>query len=149
MGERKRLFLLVLIMTTVSLVVAGITIYVLYGTAFEQQRERLVEAAQSQARLIEAIARFDAARAQTNPEFYPGGPTVATLSQIIDAFMQTAVQGWYSQVAEDGASAEEIKSLLRQLVVRVVAQLKEVRPAETCVASMIGSSRRGRLISLP
>ncbi|MGD8382339.1 MAG: hypothetical protein PVJ11_09365, partial [Syntrophobacterales bacterium] len=61
MGERRRLFLLVLIMTTVSLVVAGITIYVLYGTAFEQQRERLVEAAQSQARLIEAIARFDAA----------------------------------------------------------------------------------------
>ncbi|MGD8255234.1 MAG: GAF domain-containing protein [Syntrophobacterales bacterium] len=85
MGERRRLFLLVLIMTTVSLVVAGITIYVLYGTAFEQQRERLVEAAQSQARLIEAIARFDAARAQTNPDFYPGGPTVATLSQIIDA----------------------------------------------------------------
>ncbi len=85
MGERKRLFLLVLIMTTVSLVVAGITIYVLYGTAFEQQRERLVEAAQSQARLIEAIARFDAARAQTNPESYPGGPAVATLSQIIDA----------------------------------------------------------------
>jgi heme/copper-type cytochrome/quinol oxidase subunit 2 len=33
MGERKRLFLLVLIMTTVSLVVAGITIYVLYGTS--------------------------------------------------------------------------------------------------------------------
>jgi PAS domain S-box-containing protein len=85
MGERKRLFLLVLIMTTVSLVVAGITIYVLYGTAFEQQQERLVEAAQSQARLIEAIARSDAVRAKTNPESYPGGPAVATLSQIIDA----------------------------------------------------------------
>jgi PAS domain S-box-containing protein len=85
MGERKRLFLLVLIMTIVSLVVAGITIYVLYGTAFEQQRERLVEAAQSQARLIEAIARFDAARAETDPESYPDGPAVATLSQIIDA----------------------------------------------------------------
>ncbi len=85
MGERKRLFLLVLIMTTVSLVVAGITIYVLYGTSFEQQRERLVEAAQSQARLIEAIARFDAVRAKTNPASYPGGPAVATLNQIIDA----------------------------------------------------------------
>ncbi len=85
MGERKRLFLLVLIMTIVSLVVAGIAVYVLYGTAFEQQRERLVEAAQSQARLIEAIARFDVAHAKTNPESYPGGPAVATLSQIIDA----------------------------------------------------------------
>jgi PAS domain S-box-containing protein len=77
-------------------VVAGITIYVLYGTAFEQQRERLVEAAQSQARLIEAIARFDTARAKTNPEFYPGGPVVATLSQIIDA------HGHYKGFGETG-----------------------------------------------
>jgi PAS domain S-box-containing protein len=83
-------------MTTVSLVVAGITIYVLYGTSFEQQRERLVEAAQSQARLIEAIARFDTARAKTNPEFYPGGPAVATLSQIIDA------HGHYKGFGETG-----------------------------------------------
>ena len=85
MGERKRLFLLVLIMTTVSMVVVGITIYVLYGTSFEQQRERLVETAQSQARLMEAIARFDAAHERIHPGFYPDGATVATLSQIIDA----------------------------------------------------------------
>ncbi len=96
MGERKRLFLLVLIMTTVSLVVTGITIYVLYGTAFEQQRERLVEAAQSQARLIEAIARFVDARARINPESYPSGPVVATLSQIIDA------HGHYKGFGETG-----------------------------------------------
>ncbi len=85
MGERKRLFLLVLIMTTVSMVVVGITIYVLYGTSFEQQRERLVETAQSQARLIKAIARFDAAHERIDPGSYPDGATVATLSQIIDA----------------------------------------------------------------
>lgn len=85
MGERKRLFLLVLIMTTVSLLVAGITIYVLYGAAFEQQRERLVELAQSQARLIEAMARFDAAHERIDPGSYPGGATGATLRKIIDA----------------------------------------------------------------
>jgi PAS domain S-box-containing protein len=85
MGERKRLFLLILIMTTVSMVVAGITVYVLYDTSFEQQQERLVETAQSQARLIEAVARFDAAHERIDPESYPGGATVATLSQIIDA----------------------------------------------------------------
>ena len=96
MGERKRLFLLVLIMTTVSLMVAGITIYVLYGTAFEQQRERLVETAQSQARLIEAIARFDAAHERNNPGSYPGGPEVATLSKIIDA------HGHYKGFGETG-----------------------------------------------
>jgi hypothetical protein len=85
MGERKRLFLLILIMTTVSMVVVGITIYVLYGTSFEQQRERLVETAQSQARLIEAIARFDTAHERIDPGSYPDGATVATLSQIVDA----------------------------------------------------------------
>ena len=85
MGERKRFILLIFIMTAVSMVVAGITIFVLYETAFEQERERLVETVQSQASLMEAIARFDAARAKSNPESYPGGPAVATLSQIIDA----------------------------------------------------------------
>ena len=85
MGERKRLFLLILIMTTVSLVVAGITSGILYNTAFEEERERLVETAQSQARLIEAVARFDATHEKANPGFHPKGPTAATLSQIIDA----------------------------------------------------------------
>ena len=82
MGERKRLTFLIFIMTTVSLLVAGITIYLLYGTAFEEERARLVEIAQSQARLIEAVARFDTARARRAPASYPHGATVATLSQI-------------------------------------------------------------------
>jgi hypothetical protein len=36
MGERKRLFLQILTMTTVSMVVVGITIGVLYKTAFRE-----------------------------------------------------------------------------------------------------------------
>jgi PAS domain S-box-containing protein len=82
MGERKRLTFLIFIMTTVSLLVAGITIYLLYGTAFDEERARLVEVAQSQARLIEAVARFDTARARRDPASYPHGAKVATLSQI-------------------------------------------------------------------
>jgi PAS domain S-box-containing protein len=85
MGERKRLTFLILIMITVSSLVAGITIYLLYGTAFEEERARLVEIACSQARLIEAVARFDAARAKKAPVFYLGGGTAATLSQIREA----------------------------------------------------------------
>ncbi|MGK7901922.1 MAG: sensor histidine kinase [Hormoscilla sp.] len=60
MKHRNRLGLLILNMTTVSLValaVAGIGIFILYRTALEQQRARLVETAQSRARLIEAIWR--------------------------------------------------------------------------------------------
>jgi PAS domain S-box-containing protein len=73
---------MMLIMILVTLVVTGITIYVLYNVAFEQTQNRLVEIARSQARLIEAVARFDAVHSQ---EDYPGGPSAATLSQITDA----------------------------------------------------------------
>jgi PAS domain S-box-containing protein len=85
MGERKRLISLISIMTAVSLLVAGITVYLLYCTAFDEERARLVEIVQSQARLIEAVARFDSARARRDPASYPRGAAVATLSQIIDA----------------------------------------------------------------
>ncbi len=78
---RKRLLFLALIMVTVSLVVGGIAIYVLYMTAFEEERARLVETAQSQARLIEAVARFDSIYSRD----YPGGAEAATLSQLTDA----------------------------------------------------------------
>jgi hypothetical protein len=81
MSERKRIFFLILIMITVSLVLVGTTIYVLYRTAFEEQRERLVETAQSQARLIEAVARFDAIYSRD----YPEGSAAATLSQMTEA----------------------------------------------------------------
>jgi hypothetical protein len=81
MSERKRVFFLILIMITVSLVVVGITIYVLYGNMFEEVRERLVETAQSHARLIEAITRFDVVYSKG----YPEGSLAATLNQITDA----------------------------------------------------------------
>jgi PAS domain S-box-containing protein len=81
MNERKRVFLLILIMATASLIVAGIAIFMLYRAAFDEERARLVETAQSQARLIEAVARFDSIYSSD----YPEGPEEATLSQIVDA----------------------------------------------------------------
>ena len=85
MSERKRLLLLIAIMSVVSMVIAAITITVLYRTAFEEEKERLVETARSQARLIEAVARFDADRDEQVPGVYPEGAVAATLSQIEDA----------------------------------------------------------------
>lgn len=76
MSERKRVLLLILIMATVSLIIAGIAISMLYRAAFEEERARLVETVQSQARLIEAIARFDAMHSKEHPE----GSKAATLS---------------------------------------------------------------------
>ena len=81
MTDRKRFISLILIMTGVSLVVGGIAIALLYHAALDESRRRLVETAQSQARLIEAIARFDRV---WNSE-YPDGSMSATLQQVTDA----------------------------------------------------------------
>jgi len=81
MNERKRIFLLITIMVTSCIIVTGATIAILYKTAIKEERARLMETAQSQARLIEAVARFDAIYSKS----YPGGSRPATLSQIIDA----------------------------------------------------------------
>jgi len=81
MSERKRVFVLLFIMTISSLIVAGIAISMLYRAALKEEHARLVETAQSQARLIEAVARFDARYSRD----YPGGPIAATLSQVTDA----------------------------------------------------------------
>ena len=81
MSERKRFFWLTLIMASVSLVVGGIAIILLYRAALDESRQRLVETAQSQARLIEAVARFD----RVGSKDYPKGWVTANLDQITDA----------------------------------------------------------------
>ncbi len=63
------------------LIVETITIGILYHTAFSEERSRLAETVKSQARLIEAIARFDSLYANS----YSNGAKQATLSQIKDA----------------------------------------------------------------
>lgn len=81
MSPRYRLLLLISIMSLIVVAVESITFGILYNTAFEEEKLRLVETAKSQARLIEAVARFDR---QFGHE-YPFGPRQATLLQIRDA----------------------------------------------------------------
>jgi signal transduction histidine kinase len=113
MRERKRQIFLILIMTTVSLIVASITIGVLYNTAFEEARERLVETAQSQARLIEAVARFDASHEKAGPGSYTEGATAATLSQITDAHMHYKGFGQTGEFTLARREGDNIVFLLR------------------------------------
>ncbi|MDM8553640.1 histidine kinase dimerization/phosphoacceptor domain -containing protein [Desulfococcaceae bacterium HSG7] len=82
MTNKQRQIRLISIMSLVVLVTGGLATYLLYSTAFEQQRERLIETAQSQARLIEAVARFDALYSEKD---HQGGSSAATISQIQDA----------------------------------------------------------------
>ena len=81
MSPRKRMLLLVTIMASIVIVVEVITIGILYHTALTEEKSRLVEAAKSQARLIEGVARFDSIYSND----YPHGAREATLSQIKDA----------------------------------------------------------------
>lgn len=81
MTERKRLYMLISVMTGASLLVGGIAIGVLYRAAIDEESDRLMESAQSQARLIEAVARFDAVQSTD----FPDGSEAATISQVVDA----------------------------------------------------------------
>ncbi len=77
----KRVVLLVSVMSVLVLAVDISAIGMLYHTALQEERLRLAETATSQARLIEAVARFDAIH---SPNF-PNGPIEATLNQLRDA----------------------------------------------------------------
>ena len=103
MTERWRiLFLSIGIMATVSLSAAALGIYVLYKASFQVHRARLSEVVQSRARLIEAVARFDARYSQTD---VPGGAEAATLSQMIDAherFKGFGETGEFTMARRDG-----------------------------------------------
>ena len=79
MNTRRIIPLLILVMIIVAIGVGGIAIFVLYNVSIDQQRERLIETAQSQARLIEAVARIDKEYDVGN---YPSGAFELTLSQI-------------------------------------------------------------------
>ena len=57
--DHRRLLSLFLIMTAVAIVIGGTAFGSLYHTAFEEQRARLETLADSHARLIESIARFE------------------------------------------------------------------------------------------
>jgi signal transduction histidine kinase len=81
MELHKRFLWLILIMAMVSLIVVTIAITLLYETAFNEETEWLQTTARSQARLIEAVAEFDAEHAKD----YPDGARLATIKQITDA----------------------------------------------------------------
>lgn len=109
--DKHRIFALALIMTMSVLVVSGVAVTLLYNTAFEQKRDDLIHTAQSQARLMEAVARFDSQFSKTD---YPGGPTAATLSQITDAHKQYSGMGETGEFTLARREGDQIVWLLRQ-----------------------------------
>ena len=115
MTERNRVIALICIMATGAMLVAGMALWVLYRAAFEEERARLVEMAQSHARVIEAVARFDAAHYQD----FPGGPAAATLQQIIEAHGKYAGFGRTGEFVLASKTGDQMVFLLRHGARRV------------------------------
>ena len=107
---RRRVLLLLLIMITVTVGATGFTLFFLYNAAFEQQRERLIETVQSQARLIEAIAAFDA---KHNTGDMPGDALTSTLSQMRFAHERFQEFGETGEFTLARREADQIVFLLR------------------------------------
>ena len=82
MSERTRIIVLIAVMTGISIVITGFTVVFLYRTAVGEEKKRLIETVQSHARIIEAVAKFDA---EHSASFAPGGARAATLLQINEA----------------------------------------------------------------
>ena len=109
MDERRSVLSLILVMTTVALVVGGFSMYLLYRTAFREEQARLIETVQSQARLVEAVARFDAVHSRD----YSEGAKAATLSQIRDAHERYAGFGKTGEFTLARREGDRIVFLLR------------------------------------
>ncbi|NQV21209.1 MAG: PAS domain-containing protein, partial [Rhodospirillales bacterium] len=85
MSDRSRLGALLLTMTVVTAGVLAITLWLLYRTVYNEERNRVIDLAHSQVRLIQAVTRFDSAYSQAD---HTDGALGATISQIIDAHTQ-------------------------------------------------------------
>jgi PAS domain S-box-containing protein len=116
MKTHRRIIVLIIIMAVVALVVAGITLGLLYRTTLEQAKENLEALAQSQARLLEAVARFDQEHSQVD---IPGGAHAASLTQIQDALEQYQGIGETGEYVLGMIEGDQIKFLLRQRMFNV------------------------------
>ena len=108
--QQNNFKLLILIMALTSLIVGAISIVSLYNTAIEQHRLRVVETVKSQARLIEAIASYQAFDTSN-----PGGSDweKTTLQQIKNAYDQFDGFGETGEFALARLSDANIEFVLR------------------------------------
>ena len=110
MSERKRIFLLISIMTAIVLVITSFTIFFLYKAAIHEEKKRLVETVKSQARIIEAMVKFDAEHSQS---YSPGGARGATLIKITAAHNNYEQSGMTTEFTLAERDGEWISFLIR------------------------------------
>jgi PAS domain S-box-containing protein len=122
MQEKRSFYLLLLIMSVVAFVTMAVTNIILYRVAFEERSQSLVQTAQSQARLIEAMARYNRKTNRIDWETPVGerGPTsllseraaADTISQLKDAHQNYAGFGKTGEFVLAGIENQQIVFLL-------------------------------------
>ena len=98
-------------MAGVAIAAAMIWGWVLYQVAIEEQRGWLLMLAQSQARMIESVARFDAEHSQQD---HPQGAWGATMSQIAAAHEKLSAFGETGEFVFGRREGKRIVFLLKQ-----------------------------------
>jgi PAS domain S-box-containing protein len=138
MEARRRILILIAVMATVAVVVGATAIAVLYATAVDQERLRLQETAQSQARLMEAMARFDRQYSK-----HPDGPTAATVAQIRDAHESFRRQG-LGETGEFTVARRDGDSMVFLVAFRHAAEGPPTLPFESHLAEPMRRALSGQ-----
>ena len=145
MTENTRIVWLIVIMMAAVTVSTAVAITVLYRTAFERERSHLIQNADDQAHLIDAVARFDQQR-------QGGGAAeseAATLSQIQTAFHHYPSDGQIGEVGVAQRQGDKIVYLVTRG--RVAAEDVEPIPFDANLAEPMRralSGRSGTMIGL-
>lgn len=107
---KKQTFMLVLVMASIIFIVEGMTLFTLYNTAFEKQRDQLIATARSQAALITEVAKFDLVHSQNA---HKDGAKAATLSQIDKAYHNFKGFGKSGELVVGTLEGNTLKYLVR------------------------------------
>jgi PAS domain S-box-containing protein len=147
--ESRRILWLIVVMMVAVTVSTAVAIAVLYRTAFEQERSHLIQNADDQAHLMDAVARFD--RRHITLDYVTSA--AATLSQIQNAFDHYPSDGQIAEIAVAQRQGEDIVYLVTHG--RVATEAIEPIPFDSKLAepmrralsghsgSMIGLDYRG------
>ncbi|MGK5093371.1 ATP-binding protein [Deltaproteobacteria bacterium TL4] len=138
MKEKRRFILLFLIMAVISLSVGSTVILILYNASIEQQKERLVETVNIQAKLIEAIALYN--QNQYHASDRDNHALISTLDVVVNANHQSEKVGKTGELFIAKHEHEQIVILFSHRHHNETEALPEVPYAEPMKQALLGHS---------
>lgn len=114
--HRKRFYFPSLIMALIVTGTISATLFLLYETAFEQERAHLIAYSKTQAHMFNAVGQFDR---QYSSDDVPGGAFAATLGQIREAHTNFSGFGETGVMCLGRLEGDQIKYLLGDVHNRV------------------------------